>query len=293
MSAHDISVVLISALLHALWSVAIKGSRDPLAFNVLQTLLPLGVGLALLWQVGPSTLPDSLWWVLAATGLAHSLYLYWMSRAYQVADLSLVYPIARSTPAFLPLVAIPLLGERISLLGGAGIAVVVAGMWIVQAGEGLRWRGLLERGTVFALLTLATTVAYGVLDKAAMAQLEAADWACLVPRAVVYFFLLEIACALVFVPLAFRRLEAGAFRAALRGEWKMAATAAVVSFASYSLILQALRTAPASYVVAVRQTSVLFAVALSVVWLGERPGRARVLGAAATVVGVALIGIAK
>ena len=48
-------------------------------------------------------------------------------------------------------------------------------------------------------------------------------------------------------------------------------------------------TAPASYVVAVRQTSVLFAVVLGVAVLRERPGRPRVVGAAATVLGVALI----
>ena len=40
---------------------------------------------------------------------------------------------------------------------------------------------------------------------------------------------------------------------------------------------------------AVRQSSVLFAVVLGVLWLRERPGRERVVGALATVVGVALI----
>ena len=44
-----------------------------------------------------------------------------------------------------------------------------------------------------------------------------------------------------------------------------------------------------SYVVAVRQMSVLFAVVLAAVAFGERPDRPRLLGAAATVVGVALI----
>ena len=47
--------------------------------------------------------------------------------------------------------------------------------------------------------------------------------------------------------------------------------------------------APVSYVVAVRQTSVLFALVLGTLWLGERPGWSRVLGGAATVAGVALI----
>ena len=42
-----------------------------------------------------------------------------MSRAYEHGDLSLVYPIARSTPAFLPLVAVPLFGEVLHPLGAA------------------------------------------------------------------------------------------------------------------------------------------------------------------------------
>jgi len=44
-------------------------------------------------------------------------------------------------------------------------------------------------------------------------------------------------------------------------------------------------------VVAVRQMSVLFALLFAVVWLRERPDRRRVIGATATVVGVALISL--
>ena len=64
---------------------------------------------------------------------------------------------------------------------------------------------------------------------------------------------------------------------------------AIVAGSIDGLILEALRTAPVSYVVAIRQTSVIFAVILAVGWLGERPSRLRVLGSLATVLGVALI----
>jgi uncharacterized membrane protein len=70
------------------------------------------------------------------------------------------------------------------------------------------------------------------------------------------------------------------------------AGAALAATASYALILEAFRTASVSYVVAVRQSSVLFAVALGVIFLRERPSRIRVLGALATVAGVALISLA-
>jgi drug/metabolite transporter (DMT)-like permease len=44
-------------------------------------------------------------------------------------------------------------------------------------------------------------------------------------------------------------------------------------------------------VVAVRQSSVLFALLLGVLQLRERPGRPRILGGLATVAGVALIAL--
>ena len=78
-------------------------------------------------------------------------------------------------------------------------------------------------------------------------------------------------------------------REAVRTQLPTAAAAALISLVGYALILRALETAPVSYVVAVRQTSVLFVVLLGALWLGERPGRPRVLGALATVLGVALI----
>ena len=286
------AIVLLSAVLHALWSVVIKGSRNPLAFNLLQTLLWAPIGALLLASVDLTGFPPRVWALLVVTGIVHAGYFYWMSRSFESTDLSLAYPIARSTPAFLPLIAIPLFGERVSPLGALGIAVVVAGMWGVHAGAGLRLRALFSRGTLYAYLTLATTVAYGLSDKAVMVELQESGWQGVIPRAALMYVLMQISCSAFFAPLAFWRLPGAEVLETARTEWRGVASAAAMSFCSYSLILQALQTAPASYVVAVRQVSVIFVVALSIVWLGEQPSRARILGAATTVVGVALIGAA-
>lgn len=287
--------MLLSALLHALWSVSIKGSRDPLAFNVLQLATTLAGACALPWLAPLRAIPASVWAIVAGTGVAHGLYYYWLSRALETGELSVVYPIARSAPAFVPLVAVPWLGESVSPRGASGIAIVVLGMWAVNwdAGAGLAgrsgWRRFTSPGTGFALLTLAASVGYSLFDKSAMVRLGALPWNAIAPPAVVYFFLLGAASSCVFVPLAARRVSPAALARVARREWKTALAASLVSFASYVLILDALRTAPVSYVVAVRQTSVLFAVLLGATWLGEHPTRLRVLGAAATVAGVALV----
>ena len=214
-----------------------------------------------------------------------------MSRAFEHADLSVAYPIVRSTPALLPFLAFLWLGERVSLGGGLGIAVTVAGVWLVHTRGELRWRALLAPGLGFAYLTLLATVAYSLVDKRAMALLEAAPWTGPLPRPLAYFVLLTAAHTVVFSALAARRVSRAALRSAWQRERGRAALAVAMGFVGYGLILEAYRRAPASYVVAVRQLSVLFAVAISTRYLGEQPTRARVAGALATVVGVALIAL--
>ncbi len=289
LTALDLGLVLTSALLHAWWSVSIKSSGNPLCFNLLQSwVVPLAL-LGIAPFVSFAEISSTTWALLAATGLVHALYLYWMSRAYEHGDLSLVYPIARSTPAFLPLLAVPLLGESISLGGAMGIAVVVAGIWLVHGT--LRWRLklLMQPAARFAFLTLAATVAYSLIDKTAMANLAESPWRSPVPRAIVYSILLSMSHLLWFGPMVLRAQGLSALRATAATEFGKATTATLVSFASYTLILTALATAQVSYVVAVRQSSVLFAVVLGVLLLHERPGRERVIGAVATVLGVAVI----
>ncbi len=61
-------------------------------------------------------------------------------------------------------------------------------------------------------------------------------------------------------------------------------------FRAYVLVLAALRLAPAAPVSAVRETSVLFAVALAAPLLGERVTRTRLAGAALVVAGVVALG---
>jgi drug/metabolite transporter (DMT)-like permease len=133
----ELALVLASALLHALWSASIKQSGDPLLFNVLQLPLVVLLLAALVPFVSLAEIPTSLFWLLPATAIAHAAYVYWMCRAFEHGDLSLVYPIARSTPAFLPFFAVPLLGEHISWGGAFGIAVVVSGIWLVHGAS--RW----------------------------------------------------------------------------------------------------------------------------------------------------------
>jgi len=287
-SATVLALVLLSAFLHAAWSASIKGSASPLAFNVAQTAISVPLCALGLLGFDFADLSGRAWACLLGTSLAHGLYFYWLSRALEHADLTLAYPIVRSTPALLPLLAIPLLGETPSPLGALGIAVVVGGVWAVYGG-GLSWRSLSSPELRFAWLTLLSTVGYSLADKAAMAELGTTAWKGPLPPALAWFCLISLGCTPLFLALTLRRVSRAELAASLRRDSGRAAAAFAVSCAGYGLILEAFRSAPASYVVAVRQTSVLFAAGIGIVFLRERPDRRRLLGAFATVAGVALI----
>jgi drug/metabolite transporter (DMT)-like permease len=287
----ETALVLGSALLHAAWSAAIKGSRDPLVFNLLQKVGPGLLLAASLPLVHLGEVPGAVWKFFAATSVAHGLYFYWMSRALEQGDLTLVYPIARSTPAFLPFVAGAALDEELSTRGLLGIACVVLGLWLVQLGRGFAGSSFRTPAARFAYLTLAATVAYSLADKLAMQGLAAAAWTSPVPRPLFYCLLLYAGSAALYVPLTLWRVGPRAVARAARAQIAPATLAAAVSLVGYGLILKALETAPVSYVVAARQTSVIFALLLGVTWLGEQPGRTRVLGGIATCLGVALIAL--
>ena len=175
----------------------------------------------------------------------------------------------------MPLAAVPLLGESVSALGGLGIITVVIGIWLVSLGGRIQLRSLLQPGLAFAYLTLATTIAYGLFDKVAMTHLDAASWTSPIPRPIFFFLMVTVASSVYYVPLALWRRGTSRIGEIWVTEWRRLFFSASISLASYAFILEALRTTPASYVVAVRQSSVLFVLILSVLLLGERRREAR------------------
>jgi drug/metabolite transporter (DMT)-like permease len=287
-----LALVLLSAFLHAAWNVAAKGSGAPAAFVFLADLAALLLLVPAFLFFRLSDLTAEVWLMVLATGAIHGVYAWSLTRAYESGDLTLVYPISRSTPAFVPFLAVPFLGERLSVAGILGIALVMIGVWLVSTELRLSGRSLLTPELRFAYLTLAATVAYSLVDKRAMALLDANPWAGPAPRAIAYYVLLCVSYLPFFYVFARRRLDTASLRATARQRPLAILSVVAASFVSYTLILQALRTAPVSYVVAARQLSVVFAVSLALLWLRERPSRARLVGAALTVAGVAVIGLA-
>lgn len=278
-----------SALLHAIWNTAAKRTRKPTAFLFLLTAITALAALPLLFFIPYRSIPAELVWLTLGSSLAHGLSFVTLALAYEAGDLSVVYPISRSTPLVVPLLAVPLLGEHVSGTGAFGIALAVIGLWLVQTGGSVQWSAFKQPAALYAYQMLLLTALFSVIDKRAMQVLRGVAWDCPVPASSVFYWLFTVGSALVCLPLAWKRVGKQALRQELRARGVLISASAVITWLSYILVLEVMRTAPVSYVVAVRQTSVLFAVALAMLTLGERPGVGRLSGALASVAGVALI----
>ena len=209
-------MVLLSALLHAGWNVVAKRSERPTAFLYLLTAVTLLGALAVAPLLPLSVLQGELLVMLLASCALHGLSFIVLSRAYEAGDLSLVYPISRSTPALVPLLAIPWLGERVSALGAAGIGLTLLGMWLVQTGGAVRWQALRQPAALWAYLMLVLTAGFSLVDKRAMALLSNAPWQSPVPRALAYYLLQTAGAALVCAPYALKAVGARELAATLR-----------------------------------------------------------------------------
>ena len=301
MALSSVALVLLSAVLHVAWNLAVKSSSDPRAFMAVKGIPFLVLGAGVLVWTPLNALPSGLWICIVLSGLVHAVYVTALSNAYTVGDLSLVYPIARSAPAFVPVAAFLVLGERISLQAGAGIAIVVACILVLQLSAsdgslGAGWRALFHpSGFVrnrWAFLTLAAVVAYSLTDKAGMEIFREVDVIDAVLRAPTYFLLENALCyTLYWSWLATRGFPA--IPRVLRMEWKPALLAALGTLFSYSLILHVFETEKVSTVVTLRQSSVLVAVLVGWLWLGEAGGRLRLLTSIALFAGLVVVAVAS
>lgn len=285
MTLGALALILAAAGLHAWWNLAAKRARSGLPFvsAVGLVIAPLyvvvAVGYVGWWRPtfdGPAT------WIILVSGILKTGYALFLQRAYARGDFSIVYPLARGTgPLLAVTVAMLVLGERPTLLAGAGIVCIVASIYGLTGGHRLLHpdRTHLRAGVLYGLGTGAFIAAYTVWDAHAVADrgippvlLDAGTaWASL----------------LLLAPFTWkRRREVAAVWIAHRRE---VLTVALLSPVAYVLVLTAMSFTPVSYVAPAREVSMLFAALLGARLLGERDLRPRLLAAAGMAIGVALL----
>ena len=290
MSHTALLLVILAAIAHAAWNLLAKraarvGPAFVYAYGLAATVIYAPWALWSMFHDGMQwTLPVVACIVISA-GL-HLGYSLCLQRGYQVADLSVVYPIARGTgPLLSSIGAFTLLGEPTSAAGLGGMLCVVCGVLLIatqgrltlftqpQAWIGVRW-GLII-GAFIAVYTVVD--AYGVKVLLIMPVLF--DWLTVLTRTV------------MFTPHMLKRRRSN--WESMRGYWGLAIAVGFLSPLGYILVLYALRMgAPLSLVAPAREMSMMLGTFAGMILLRETVGIGRLLGCLAIVAGVVLLGSA-
>jgi drug/metabolite transporter (DMT)-like permease len=267
-------VALASAFLHAAWNAAVKASKDSRGAMAAQVVAS-GIAAVPVLALVPLPSVSALPW-LAGSALFNFLTVIALLRGYeQGGGFGFVYPLARAvSPLLVLLMANLVQGERVGLIGTAGIALVSSGVALFAYGEGRRRKAAL----LFALLAGAASAAYAICD---------ANGARHSASVLGYGLTVSVINAVVFG--SFHTFRNGVSIAnALRSHVGMATLGAAAGTSSYLLILWVWSRAPVAIGAALRDTSVVFA-ALIAARLGEGLNALRLCAIALVAAGAAMI----
>ena len=286
MSTLAFSLIVFSALMHALWNLLVKRSQDKTVFIWWMFAASGSLMTLALPMVG--TLPLPSWRVvgLAAVGaLCFMLYHLFSGRAYRTGDLSLIYPLAQTAMFWVPIWGVLILGEKVSGLGMAGIGLILFGAYSIQL-RALAWSEVvrpfrnLREPAVLAALAAGFIYSIGaVIDKTGVMLYSPFHFTALLVDFMLLFMTLNI----------MRPKYRGRIVAEFKNSRRLVLLSGPVIMASFLSFRYGLQLAPMSYAVPVRQVSLLIGVLIGVLFLGEACGRIRFLAALLILAGAALI----
>jgi len=269
--------VLLAAAFHAGWNTIVKIDLDRVLSITLISLAAAIVAVAALPFVA---VPEaSAWPWLAVSACLHTGYKIFLIQAYRTGDLGQVYPIARGAAPLLVSLAMLAIGEMLTAQATAGIALLVGGVWLMSVRGGRDLAKLEGRAVAYALATSLFIASYTVTDGlGARTNGDAHGYA-------VWLFVLDGLLMLALLLLTRGRCGLGAMRPFLAS----GLAGGAMSLGAYWIVIWAATVAPIAMVAALRESSVLFAGAISVLILREPPTRWRLLSALVIVVGMALM----
>ncbi|WP_298431621.1 EamA family transporter [Geobacter sp.] len=286
MSTLAFTLIVISAVMHALWNLLVKRSRHKTVFIWWMFVASGG-----LFTVTLPLVPERFRWpdpatllLVTAGALCFVLYHLLNGRAYRGGDLSVVYPLSQTSMVYVPVWGMSILGERLTAPGVAGILLVILGAYSVQMervslGEFVRpFRSL---GSPSVRNALAAGFIYSIGSVAEKTGVRHYS-----PLYFTYFLVL-IMLGLMSVNLL-RPCYRRHIGAELREHWRLILASGPVMMASFLTFRYGLNLSPMSYAVPVRQVSILMGVLIGILFLGESCGRIR-LGAALVILAGALL----
>jgi multidrug transporter EmrE-like cation transporter len=263
-----------AAVLHAGWNLAVKQGGDRFVslwgqFFVAGAVSAVGLVIA-------GGIPAEGWTWAAISGSVHLPYCWFLARAYDHGDFSLVYPIARGGGALLAAIGgLVLLDDELSVLGVVAIVVVAGGLFLLA--------GHIRGPELVSAATVALTIGvYSVSDARGIRVSNGAY--------VFASFLGTMASTTTFGLVSGRGPR---MIAAMRANWRRFAIVGIAATVTYGMVQLAFQRAPVGYVTALRESSVVLAAFAGARMLHEPAGTKRIVASIVVLGGLVLLVLAR
>ena len=287
MTQSVIIIILISAFMHAGWNLLARFEHSERDFYRKMLIVIMAIGLipAVVSEYLTRSMTGTAWICVIGSGISAGVYLYFLARAYESSDFSIVYPVARALPVIFVAVGDVLRGRYLTYAGWAGVFLVAAGVIFVplQSFRNISFKNYLNKTSLWMLLAALGTVGYTILDKIAAETVQQSP--ATAARYGYFYF------AVSYLPyLMLLKAYKGKDEIIEPTTWKLAIPAALLSFAAYWLVLWAYQLVPyAGYIVAFRQISIVIGAVLAFIIFKERGVSVRLTGALLIAAGLILI----
>lgn len=275
MSLDVIAFVLFGALLHATWNAIIKAGTDK---SLDAALVSAGGAVAALPFLPLLPLPlPAAWPFIGISAILQFVYFQLVAASYRAGDIGLVYPIMRGVAPLLIVASSGyVLGEQLSSGALAGIMTICAGILTLafEARHGSRQAMLMALANACVIATY--TYVDGIGARRAGNAISYTLWMALLPPVLLFTWAIS------------KRGSAAVF-AHVRINWWRGLIGGAGSIGSYGIALWAMTKAPVAMVAALRESSILFALVISVLVLKEKASPWRYIAGALIAAGVLVL----
>ncbi len=300
MTLTAIILILISAFTHVGWNLLCKREHPSSAFfllvNTLGTLCLIPA--LILFGSAIPTFPTSVWLLLIATGIFQTIYILGLANAYQRGDLSILYPIARSSPVIVVIIVTLFFdrADQVSIQCIWGIALVAIGMFVLPMKHlsDFHIDNYLNASVLFALMAAFASAGYSIIDDEALRFLRdtpvlpIAGW----QATILYAFFENLITSLwLGIWVLFQKRGRILMWEILKTRASRALLAGAGMATAYTLVLISLAfVSNVSYAVTFRQISIPLGTVFGILLLKEPGHTPKYLGTAIIFTGLVLVG---
>lgn len=277
-------LIAISVLMHVVWNLLARqadSKANYLWWGLLAHLVILGP--YSLWHlIQHAHWNSTLAFSLVATAMANAFYFVALRKAYHFAPVSLVYPVARSSPLLIALWSWLLFADTLTFAEIFAIIVGVLGLWLLAAStqkgdarHALPWAGFAALGTSV----------YSISDKVAVEYL---------PGFAEQLGFISVGYACSFLTLTvLQKKETSRWTPLIRPHWGLILVGGLCIGTAYALVVRSMRDLPAAHAVSFTNAGIVLAVLISIFVFKEREHwQARIFGSVVVSIGLVVLALA-